>query len=106
MTILTYLFWRPALFSYILSTLKQRQDLLDSSLLFFELFHLKTLPSSSCLLLQVLQCLFDKLDIFNPELFTYNIKIAYRVNIALDMNDLGIVKAPYDLKYGIDRPDM
>jgi len=102
----TYLFRLPVSFSHILAILQHRQDLLDGRLLLLQLLHLERLSSSPGLLDQVLKCLLHELDILDPQLFTDDLEIADRIDVAFDVNDLRIVEAPHHLEYRIHGSDM
>lgn len=54
----------------------------------------------------VLECLFNKLDILQSQLFADNVEISCGVDVTLNVNNLGIVKATYDLEDGIDSANM
>ena len=102
----SYLLWRPVVVSHVLALLQVVQDLLDRRLFLLELLHLQRLTTALRLLQDVLVRLLHKLDILNSQLFADDVQVSYWVDIALDVDDLGIVEASYDLEDGIDGSDM
>lgn len=50
--------------------------------------------------------LLDEFDVFDPQLLANNVEIPHWIYIALDVNDLGIVKAAYYLEDSIDCSDV
>ena len=98
----TYLLGTPVLVTNVLALLEQLKDLFDKSLLLLQLFHFKRLTATAGLLDKVLVSLLDELDILDTELLTDNLKITNRVDVTLDVDDLGIIETSYDLKDGID----
>ncbi len=102
----TYLFRAPMLLSYILSTLQPLQYPLNGCLLLFQFLHLQTLATSSRLFLDIFQRLLGELDVLDTQFLADDIKISDRVNVALDVDDLGIVEASNDLEDGIDRSNV
>ena len=103
---MTYLLGAPVLVADILAALEKLKDLLDSSLLLLELLHLERLTTTASLLDKVLMGLLDELNILDTELFANDLEITNRVDIALDVNNLGVVKASDDLEDGIDGADV
>ena len=80
-------------------------DSLDYGLLFLQLLHLETLPTSGSLPLQSLELFLNELGILDPQFTLNDLKISDWVNIALDMNNFGIIEASNDLEdsiYGTD----
>lgn len=104
--IVTYLLGSPVVLANILALLQEGQDLLDRGLLFLPLPHLKTLTTLAGLLLLVLERLLDELDILEPQLLTDDVKITGRVDVTLDVDNLGIVETPHNLEDGIDSADV
>lgn len=102
----TYLLWRPGTLADILAILQHGQDLLNGSLLLLELLDLKTLATTTSKLLHGLECLLGELDILDAQLLADNVQISDGVDIALDVNNLGIVEAANHLEDGIDGTDM
>ena len=90
----------------VLAVVQPGKDLLHSLLLGTSFLQLQTLATHASLLLLVLQSLLDELDIFQAKLFADDIKITGRVDITLDVNNLGIVEATNDLEDGIDGTDV
>ena len=102
----TYLLWAPVALADVLAILQHGEDLLDSSLLLLELLHLQRLATASCLLDEVLERLLDKLDVLETELLADDVQVTDWVDIALDVNNLGVVKASHDLEDGIDSANV
>jgi hypothetical protein len=82
------------------------QDLLNSSFLFLQLLHLKTLATPSSLLLQVFKSLLSELNIFDSQFFADDGQISDWVNISFNVNDFSIVEAANDLEDGVDGADV
>lgn len=97
----------PALLPHILLLIHQpAQHALHDSLLLLELLHLETLAAAARLLLQGLQVLLHKLDILDPQLVVDDLEITHGVDIALDVDDLGVVEAAHHLEDGVDGTDV
>lgn len=86
--------------------MEEVQHALNGSLLLAKPLHLKSLTTTTSLLLQVLKSLLNKLDILDPQFLVDDVQIPLRVNVTLDVNDLGIIEAPNDLEDGIDSTDV
>ena len=104
--IVTYLFWCPVPFPDIVAVFQKLQDLLDRGLLFLQLLHLETLATSSRQLAHGLFCLLHEFDIFYPQLLADDVQISRWVDIALDVDDLGVVEASDDLEDSIDSSNV
>lgn len=78
------------------------KDLLNGSLLLHGLLVLKALATRASLLLLVLEGLLGELDILQPQLVADDVEITGRVDVTLDVDNLGIVEATNDLEDGID----
>lgn len=102
----TYLFWAPVTFPHVLASLEHLENLLNGGLFFLEFLHFKTLTASPRLLDQVLVCLFDKFNVFDPELFADDVQISDWVYIALNVDDLRIVETSHNLEDGINCSDV
>lgn len=102
----SYLFGRPITLSYVFAVVEPSKNLVDGSLLLLQLLHLQALATSSCLLGEILFCLFHKLDVFYPQLFGDDVQISSWVDIALDVGDLGVVETSYNLEDSIDCSNM
>lgn len=102
----TYLLWRPGALADILAILQHGQDLLNGSLLLLELLDLKTLATTTGKLLHGLERLLGELDILDAQLLADNVQISDGVDVALYVNNLGIVEAANHLEDGIDGTDM
>jgi hypothetical protein len=102
----TYLFRSPIALSYILALPQPLKDSTDGGLFLLEFLHLQTLAASPGLLIQSIQSLLDKLDIFDPQLLADNIQIPHGINITFHVDDLGVVKASHNLEDGIDSPNV
>lgn len=57
-------------------------------------------------LLELLNLLLDPFDILEPELGRDDLHITTRVDIALDVNDLGVIECTDDLENTVDRTDV
>lgn len=86
--------------------MEEVQHALNGGLLLAKPLHLKSLTTTTSLLLQVLKSLLNKLDILDPQFLVDDVQIPLRVNVTLDVNDLGIIEAPNDLEDGIDSTDV
>ena len=103
---MTYLFWLPISFPYVFTIFKHFQDLLDCRLLLFHLLHLQRLAATAGLLDEVLMGLLDELDILDAELLADDVEIANRVDVALDVDDLGVIERADDLEDAVDGADV
>jgi hypothetical protein len=101
-----YLFRSPLSFSDISTILEQGQDLLDCGFLLLELLDLKTLATPPSQLLHGLECLFGELDILDSQLLTDDGQIPNWVNVALNVDNLGVVEATDNLEDGINGTDV
>ena len=102
----TYLFRTPFTLTNIITLLEIVQHALNGSLLLAKLLHLKSLTTTTSLLLQVLKSLLNKLDILDPQFLVDDVQIPLGVDVTLDVNDLSIIEAPNDLEDGIDGTDV
>ena len=89
-----------------LAGLEVFQNLLHNRLLFLQLLHLQILASTSCLLDKVLKRLLHEFDILDAKLVGNDVQVTDGVDVSLDVDDLGIVKAPNHLEDGIDGTDV
>ena len=101
-----YLLRCPVALSDILAILEHVKNLLNGGLLFLELLHLQTLATSSRLLDKVGVRLLDKLNVLQAQLLCDDIQVTDGVDVTLNVDDLGIVKASDDLEDGIDGTDV
>ena len=101
-----YLLRAPIALADIFAALQHGQDALNGGLFFLQFLHLQRLATSCGKLLQSLEIFLDKLDILDSQLFADNTQVAYRVYISFNMDNLGIVEAPHNLKDGIDGTDV
>ena len=88
--------------AHVLAGLEVLNDLLDSGLLHEKVLHLEGLATTTGLLLVVLEGLLGELDVLDAELIADDLQITDGVDITLDVDDLGIVKATDDLEDGVD----
>lgn len=102
----TYLFGSPAVLANVLAVLEPSHNLLNGGFLFLPLPHLQRLSSLPRLLLLILEGLLDELNVFQAQLFAYDVEIACGVDVAFDVDDLSIVESTNDLEDGIDGTDM
>ena len=102
----SYLLGGPVALANVLAIIEPGEDLLDGGLLFPSLLLLQTLAALTGLLLLVLERLLDELNVLQPELLADDIQVADRVNVTLDVDNLGIIEAPHDLEDGIDGADV
>lgn len=103
---MAYLLGIPGALPDILAILEPLKNLLNGRLLLPGLLHLQTVPARAGLLLLVFQRLLDKLNVLQPQLFADDIQVADRVDITLDVDNLGIIEAPDDLEDGVDGADV
>lgn len=103
---IAYLFGSPVALSDILPILEPVQNLHNGSLLFFCALLLQTLATNSALLPLRLESLLCELDILQPQLLGNDVQVTHWVDVTLDVNDLSIIEAPYNLENGIDRTDV
>jgi hypothetical protein len=71
-------------------------------LLLLQLLHLQALAASPGLLDELLERLLDELDVLEAELLGNDVQVTERVDITLNVDDLGIVESADDLEDGID----
>lgn len=102
----SYLFGAPSTFPNIFAVLQPCQDLLYCFLLLSRLLLLQTLATCSSLLLLKLKSLLHELNILESQFFGNDLQVTDWVDIALDVDNLGIVKAANHLENGIDGTDM
>lgn len=105
-TSFAYLFGTPVLFSHIFPILQPRENFLHCSFLLFQFLHLQTLSTPPGLLLQTVQGLLYEFSVFDSKFFAYDIEVSNRVDITLDVDDLGVVEASHDLEDGVHSTDM
>lgn len=98
----TYLLGTPFTLADVLAVLEPGENLLNDFLLGAGLLELQALATHAGLLLLVLKSLLDELDILQTKLLADDVKITGRVDITLNVDNLGIVKAADDLENGID----
>jgi hypothetical protein len=99
----TYLFGCPvSLAADVMAILEELKNELSGGLLFLQLLHLQGLSATTGLLLQSFKSLVHKLNILDAQLLVDDGQITARVNITLDVNDLGIIEAANNLEDGID----
>jgi hypothetical protein len=103
---IAYLLGGPGALADVLAVLQPGEDLLDGRLLFLPLPHLETLTTLAGLLLLVLERLLNELNVLQPQLLADDIQVAGGVDVALDVDNLGIVETPDDLKDGIDSANV
>lgn len=75
-------------------------------MLLLELLHLQTLTASPCLLLKSNECLLSELNVFQAQLLGDDVQVTDRVNVTLNVDDLGVVEASDYLEDGIDGTDV
>jgi hypothetical protein len=71
-------------------------------LLFLEFLHLQALATSSGLLDKEAERLLDEFSVLDAQLFSNDLQVTNWIDIALDVDDLGIVEASHDLENSID----
>lgn len=99
----SYLLSGPVLLANIhLLLLEALDDRLDGRLLLLQLLHLQALATTHGEPLQAIEMLVGELQILYPELLVDDVEIADRVDVTLDVDNLGIVEAANDLEDGID----
>jgi hypothetical protein len=98
----TYLLWCPNTLPHIFAVLEHGKNSLDGRLLLLELLHLQTLATPAGFLDELFERLLDELNVLEAQLLGNDVQIAERVDVTLDVNDLGIVEAADDLEDGID----
>jgi hypothetical protein len=101
-----YLFWGPDALPDVLSAFQEGQNLLNSGLLLSCLLLLETLATLAGHLLLRFECLLHELNVLQPQLFANDVEIPGRVDITLDVDNLGIVKAAHHLEDGVDSSDV
>ena len=101
-----YLLRVPISLANILAILQPLKHLGNGRLILPQFLHLQGLPATFCLLLQILQSLFNEFDILQAQLLADDIEISHRVNVTLNVNDLCIIEAPHDLKDRVDSADV
>jgi hypothetical protein len=102
----TYLFGVPVTLADVIASLQELKDLGSSSLLFLELLHLQRLSTTTSLLAENLESLLNKLDILNAELLVDDGQITARIDVTLNVDNLGIIEAANHLEDGIDSADV
>lgn len=102
----TYLLGTPVTLADILARLKPLEDLGSSSLILLQLLHLKRLATTASLLGQILKGLLNELDILDAQLLADDSQIPNRVNITLNVDNLGIIEAAHHLEDGVDGTDV
>ena len=101
-----YLLGTPSTLADIFAVVEPSQDLLNGLLLLSGLLEFQTLTTHSGLLLLVLESLLDELNILESQLLADDVQITHRVDIALDVDNLGIIEASDDLENGIYSTDV
>jgi hypothetical protein len=103
----TYLLRGPvSLAADVMAILKELENELGGGLLFLQFLHLQGLSATTGLLLQSFEGLGDKFNILDAQLLVDDGQITARVDITLNVNDLGIVEAADNLEDGIDGTNM
>lgn len=100
------LLWRPITMTHILALLQHRNNLLNRRLLLLQLLNLQALPPLPRQLLNRLQRLLRKFNILDAQLLGDDVQISSWVDVALNVDDLGVVEAADDLENGIDGADV
>jgi hypothetical protein len=99
----TYLFGCPvSLAADVMTLLEELKNELSGGLLFLQLLHLQGLSATTGLFLQSFKSLGHKLNVLDAQLLVDDGQITARVNITLNVNDLGIIEAANNLEDGID----
>ena len=98
----SYLLGTPGSLADVLAILEPGQNLLNDFLLSSGLLLFQALTTHAGLLLLVLKGLLDELDILQSQFLADDVQITSGVDIALDVNDLGVIEASNDLEDGID----
>lgn len=99
---MAYLLGAPVAMPDVLAVLQPLEYLFYRRLRFSRLFLLQTLATLAGDPLLGLESLLHELNVLEPQLLGNNLQITNRIDVALDMDDLGIVKATHDLEDGID----
>lgn len=102
----TYLLGAPITLADVIAILQELKDLSNGSLFFLHLPHLQALATSAGLLSEDIKSLLDKLNILDAQFLADDVQIPDGVDVALDVNDLSIVKAPDNLENGVDGADV
>lgn len=102
----TYLLGAPVTVANVLALLKPLENLGSSGLLLLQLLHLKRLTTTASLLRQGVESLLDELDILDAKLLADDGQITYGIDIALDVDNLGIIEAAHHLEDGINSTDV
>lgn len=104
--LIAYLLGAPLAGTDILARLQVFQDLSSGGLFFLELLHLQGLTTTASLLLEGIEGLLNKLDILDAQLLADDVQVTSRVDITLNVNDLGIIEAANHLEDGIDSANV
>ena len=102
----TYLFGVPVTLADIIAILQELKDLGSGSLFLLKLLHLQRLSTTTSLLAKKLKSLLNKLDILDAELLVDDGQITARIDITLNVDNLGIIEAANHLEDGIDSADV
>jgi hypothetical protein len=102
----TYFLGSPDTLADVLAVLQHRKDLLHGGLFLFQLLHLQALTTAPGLLDELRELLLDELNILETQLLGDDVQVTDRIDVALDVDNLGIVEAPDDLEDGIDGADV
>lgn len=103
---IAHLFWGPGPLANIFTVFQPSQNLFNNGLFLPRLLLLEALTTLASLLLLVLQRLLDELDILQSELLADYVKVTSRVDISLDVDNLGVIETPYDLEDSINGSDV
>lgn len=98
----TYLFGAPVALSDVLASFEHLKDLLHGGKFLLQLLHFQALSTPPGILNKLFMRLLDELDILDPEFLADDVQITDRVDIALHVDDLGVVETSHDLEDGID----
>ena len=86
--------------------LQPLENLVDRGFFLAQLLHLQSLSTTSRLLSEILESLGHEFNILDAQLLIDDGEISNGIHVALDVNDLRIVKASNDLEDGIDSTNM
>ena len=101
-----YLFGAPFAMSNIMTFLQPLENLVDRGFFLAQLLHLQSLSTTSRLLSEILESLGHEFNILDAQFLIDDGEISNGIHVALDVNDLRIVKASNDLEDGIDSTNM
>lgn len=86
----------------VLARLQPLENTTSGGLLLLQLLHLQRLATTASLLAESLESLLDELDILDAQLLADDGQVADGVDIALDVDNLGVIEATNHLENGID----